>query len=73
MDDVLKGAGTSLLALGLPGILIMILLYACYRLFNLYTEIQEKRIDEARESVKTIEANTSALQTFTAILRDRKG
>ena len=73
MDELLKSAGETLLALGLPGIAIAGLGYAVYNLFRLYTEVQEKRINEAREGVKALETNTSALDSLSDLIRERKG
>lgn len=71
MDSILKGVGDALIALGLPGIIIIALGYGVFRLFGLYTEVQEKRIGEGRETVKAIEENTSALDRLTDLIRDR--
>jgi hypothetical protein len=73
MDTLLKGAGETLLALGLPGIVIIGLGYAVFNLFKLYTDVQEKRIGEAREGVKALETNTSALESLSDLIRERKG
>lgn len=71
MDQIVQGAGAALLSLGLPGIIILALGYACYRLFGLYIEVQEKRVAEGRETVKAVEENTSALDRLTDLVRDR--
>jgi hypothetical protein len=63
---------TELLKLGLPGIVILALAYAYLRKDAKIDEINEKRIAEARESVKAIEQSTNALEGLTDILRDRK-
>jgi hypothetical protein len=63
---------TELIKLGLPGIVILALAYAYLRKDNKIDEINEKRIAEARESVKAIEQSTNALEGLTDILRDRK-
>jgi len=60
-----------LLEHGLPGVAIVVLLYAIIRLWNKYDEIQEKRIAESREITKAIEQNTNTLDTLTEVLRDR--
>lgn len=74
MDNLLKGVGETLLSLGLPGVIIIGLAFAVYNLFKLYAETQEKRIVEAREAVKAIEANTAAIDTLSDLVRsDRKG
>lgn len=68
MQPVIDG----FLALGLPGLIIVALGFAVYKMYGKYDEVQEKRIAEARESVKAIEQNTNTLDTLTELLRDRK-
>lgn len=63
---------TELLKLGLPGVVILALAYAYIKKDNKVDEVNEKRIAEARESVKAIEQSTNALEGLTDILRDRK-
>ena len=68
MQPVIDG----LLQQGLPGLIIITLGFACYKLYNKYDEVQEKRIAESREVVKAIEQNTNTMDTLTELLRDRK-
>jgi len=56
---------------GLSGVAIIILLYAVWKLWTKYDEIQEKRIAENRDAIKAIEQNTNTLETITEVLRDR--
>lgn len=63
---------TELIKLGLPGIVILALAYAYIAKDKKVDEVNEKRIAEARESVKAIEQSTNALEGLTDILRDRK-
>lgn len=63
---------TELLKLGLPGVVILALAIAYLKKDAKIDEINEKRIAEARESVKAIEQSTNALEGLTDILRDRK-
>lgn len=63
---------TELLKLGLPGVVILALAIAYLKKDAKIDEINEKRIAEARESVKAIEQSTNALETLTEVLRDRK-
>lgn len=63
---------TELIKLGLPGIVILALAYAYLKKDGKVDELNEKRIAEARESVKALEQNTSTLETLTEVLRDRK-
>lgn len=72
MEHGLTGSIDGLLQLGLPGIIIIGLAFVCWRLFKLYTDIQEKRIVEAREGVKAIEQNTAALEHLAEVIRTRR-
>lgn len=69
MADALIG---PLLQYGLAGICIIALGFAYIRKDQKLDEINEKRVAEARESIKAIETATSTLETLTEILRDRK-
>lgn len=71
MEQAIDGASKQLLALGLPGIMILALLWVCYRLFNLYVEAQNKRLDDAVSTTKVLGANTDALQRLTDLIRDK--
>lgn len=74
MDTLLESVGEVLLSLGLPGVIIIGLAFTVYNLFKLYAQTQEKRIVEAREAVKAIEANTAAIDTLSDLVRcDRRG
>lgn len=61
----------ALLANGISGIAIIILLYAVYKLWLKYDEVQEKRIAESREATKAIEQNTNTLDILSEVLKDR--
>ena len=63
---------TELLKLGLPGVVILALAYAYVSKDKKLDETNEKRIAEARETVKVIEQSTNTLETLTEVLRDRK-
>jgi hypothetical protein len=67
MDEVLQG----FLKQGVLGLVIIALGFAVVYLFKKYSEIQEKRIAESRESIKAIEQNTNTLDTMTEVLRER--
>lgn len=67
MDQVFS----ILLQNGLPGVIIVALLYAVGKLWVANNEIQEKRIAESRDSIKAIEQNSNTLETMTEVLRDR--
>lgn len=72
MDEVVKGAGAFLVSQGPIGILCLVLMFACYRLFGLYVDSQDKRITEARESAKALAETAHSLDTLTdAVLQSR--
>ena len=64
---------TPLLTYGAPGLIILALLIALNRIFDLYVDAQEKRILEGRESVKAHEATASALEALTQLIKERRG
>jgi hypothetical protein len=66
-------ATTQLLQMGLPGIVIVALALACYKLFNALQASQEKRIAEAVENRTAIERNTSAITALTEVVRATRG
>ncbi len=72
MDEGLKAVITTLLGLGLPGIIIISLGFATYNLFNKFVESQNARITERGETVKAVEANTDALGRLSDLIRERK-
>lgn len=72
MEQGLSGSVDQLLQLGLPGVVIIGLGFFAYRVFKLYTEVQERRIAEARETVKAMEQNTAALESLTAVIQARR-
>lgn len=63
---------TILLQYGLAGVGLLALGVAYVRKDKKLDEVNEKRIAEARESIKAIEQNTNTLETLTEVLRDRK-
>lgn len=67
MDAVIKG----FLDQGVLGLVIIALGFAVWRLWSKYDEIQEKRIAESREAIKSIETSTNTLETLTEVLRER--
>jgi hypothetical protein len=67
VDSVVKG----FLDQGVLGLVILGLGFAVVYLFGKYSDIQEKRIAESRESIKAIEQNTNTLDTMTEVLRER--
>lgn len=60
-----------LVAMGLPGIIIIGLSFALYRLSGAYHEVQEKRITETREMLQVMDNVTSAMDRLAELIRDR--
>jgi hypothetical protein len=71
MESVAGKAGDQLLALGLPGVMILALLWVCWRLFNLYVETTEKRLDEGKQTTAALNSNTNALDKLTDVIKER--
>lgn len=71
MEKALTGSVDGLLNLGVAGIAVIGLAFVVWRLWKAYDAVQEKRIAEARESVKALESNTSALEGLTEIVKAR--
>lgn len=71
MDNATAGALAEFLKLGFSGAVIIVLLFICNRLFNLYVEIQEKRIIESREALDAISKNTSAMIALSEFVKER--
>lgn len=69
--DILQTLLAPLVALGLPGILIVFLGFALYKMSNLYHEIQEKRIEENKEAVRVMGEMSKALDGLSELIRDR--
>lgn len=61
-----------LLDYGLPGVVILGLASACIRLFKLYSDVQEKRIAEARETVAAYAEQTNTLEKLTEVVGSLK-
>lgn len=82
MDKILGSSGEQLLQLGLPGIVIVFLALALWRVFRLYVaavtkcnEVQEHRVKEVAEfataTVKAMEAQSDAVERLRELIRDR--
>jgi hypothetical protein len=61
----------QLLALGMPGLVIIGLAYISYRFYNRNLELTETLIQMTRETVKAQEAATDAINRLTDLLRSR--
>lgn len=79
MGDIFSTAAEHLLkTYGLPGIIIIGLCWVIYRLSKRdetrqakLDQIQETRVEEAKESTKALESNTDALNRLAELIRDR--
>lgn len=62
---------SQLLGLGLPGLCIIALAFATYRFYNRNIELTETLITMTKETVKSQEAATAAINRLTDLLRAR--
>lgn len=69
METLITKAGEQVLGLGLPGVIILGLAFGLYRMFQLYTDAQEKRITEGRVAAETLEGVKNALEHLSDIIR----
>ena len=63
-DGLIQSLVTFLIAQGPIGVLCLVLLYAIYRIWNLYVATQEKRIEEAKESITAMHEYTKSLRVL---------
>lgn len=70
MDPITSSAMTELIKMGLPGIVIVALAWAYYRKDTLVNNLQEKRIQDAKDMTAALHANTSATQAQTESLNN---
>lgn len=68
MDGAISKAAEVVLGLGLPGVIILILALAVYKLYNRNQELHQTLYDVGRESVKTNEATAAALNRLSEML-----
>lgn len=76
---MMETLGDHLFQYGIAGIFILVLLYALNRVFNLYTDAQERRIGEKealtvaiRNSTEAINGHTKAVEALTEIVKFSK-
>lgn len=55
------------------GVLLAIVLYMVYKLYQKLNEVQEKRIAEGLSCQTTMQANTQAVKDLTTAIRGRDG
>jgi hypothetical protein len=63
---------SEVLPMGLPGVVIIVLAYAYHSKDKKVDELNEKRIAEGRETIKSIEQNTAALDALTDVIKERR-
>lgn len=68
MDGAISKAAEVVLGLGLPGVIILILALAVYKLYNRNQELHQTLYDVGRESVKTNESTAAALNRLSDML-----
>lgn len=68
MDGVTESISNILLGLGLPGVIIIVLGFAVYKLYNRNQELHSTLYEVGKESVKTNEATAAALNRLSDLL-----
>ena len=68
MEGTFSKASEVVLGLGLPGVIILFLALAVYKLYNRNQELHQTLYDVGRESVKTNEATAAALNRLSDML-----
>ena len=68
MEGAISQATEVLIGLGLPGVIILCLAFAVYKLYNRNQELHQTLYDVGRESVKTNEATAAALNRLSDML-----
>lgn len=71
MDAASTGAISILTGLGLPGLIIGVLAFAVYKLYNRVQELQDKRLEDAREIITTTANITTALGNLSNVIEKR--
>lgn len=68
MEEAIQKAVEYLLAQGIPGVVILGLGWAVFKLYNRNQELHQTLYDIGRESVKANEATTAAINRLTDLL-----
>lgn len=68
MDGVTESISNILLGLGLPGVIIIVLGFAVWKLYNRNQELHSTLYEVGKESVKTNEATAAALNRLSDLL-----
>lgn len=68
MEGITNSVAEMLLGLGLPGLIILALGFAVWKLYNRNQELHSTLYEIGRESVKANEATTAALNRLSDLL-----
>ena len=68
MDGVTESISNILLGLGLPGVIIIVLGFAVWKLYNRNQELHSTLYEVGKESVKANEATAAALDRLSDLL-----
>jgi hypothetical protein len=68
MDGVTESISNMLLGLGLPGVIIIVLGFAVWKLYNRNQELHSTLYEVGKESVKANEATAAALNRLSDLL-----
>lgn len=68
MDGVTESISNILLGLGLPGVIIIVLGFAVYKLYNRNQELHSTLYEVGKESVKANEVTAAALNRLSDLL-----
>ena len=68
MDGVTESISNILLGLGLPGVIIIVLGFAVWKLYNRNQELHSTLYEVGKESVKANEATAAALNRLSDLL-----
>ena len=72
MDAISGNAANVLLGLGLPGVVILALLFAVVMLYRRNESIQDKRITEGREAITVMQSFTATTNNLIALITNTK-
>lgn len=73
MDDIFKALAELIGQHGIIAVVIGALGYGWWRLAHLYHEVQNSRIEDGRNAVKALEANTNTLRELIDSVKAQKG
>ena len=68
MDGVTESISNILLGLGLPGVIVIVLGFAVWKLYNRNQELYSTLYEVGKESVKANEATAAALNRLSDLL-----